>query len=61
MDVGRLAAPYLLGPIVAMAQVVNVSRPGEEPDPSQPISEDMRLFDLTLADSQGDTPSAHAL
>lgn len=55
MDIGRLSAPYLLGPVIAMAQLVNVSRPGEEPDPSQPISEDMRLFDPTLTDSKGDT------
>ncbi|CAL8462121.1 g1652 [Coccomyxa elongata] len=53
MDIGRLAAPYLLGPVVAIAQIVNVSRPGEEPDPSQPISEDMRLFDPTLTNSTG--------
>ncbi|BDA45974.1 hypothetical protein COCOBI_08-0660 [Coccomyxa sp. Obi] len=53
MDIGRLSAPYLLGPVVAMAQLVNVSRPGEEPDPSKPINEDMRLFDPTLTDSKG--------
>lgn len=60
MDIGRLSAPYLLGPVVAMAQILHVSRPGEEPDPSQPISEDMRLFDPTLANSTGDTSPIYA-
>ncbi|KAK9907705.1 hypothetical protein WJX75_008523 [Coccomyxa subellipsoidea] len=53
MDIGPLSAPYLLAPVLAMAQLVNVSRPGEEPDPSQPIPEDMRLFDPALTDGNG--------
>ena len=54
MDIGPLSAPYLLAPVLAMAQLVNVSRPGEEPDPSQPIPEDMRLFDPALTDGNGE-------
>lgn len=53
MEIGPLSAPYLLVPIMAMAQVVNVSRPGEEPDPAGPVPEDVRLHDSSLADSEG--------
>jgi len=54
MDIGPLSAPYLLAPILAMAQQVNVSRPGEQPDPAQPIPEDMRLFDPGLVGANGE-------
>lgn len=53
MDIGPLSAPYLLAPILAMAQQVNVSRPGEQPDPAQPIPEDMCLFDPALVGANG--------
>lgn len=55
MDIGPLSAPYLLAPVLAMAQLVNVSEPGQQPDLSQPITEDMRLFDPSLTDSHGET------
>ena len=54
MEIGPLSAPYLLVPVMAMAQVVNVSRSGEEPDPTGSVPEDVRLHDSSLADSEGD-------
>ena len=53
MSIGPMSAPYVLAPVVAAAQEINVAQPGEEPDPSQPIAEDMRLFDADLVDKQG--------
>ncbi|BDA45975.1 probable phosphatidylinositol 3,4,5-trisphosphate-dependent Rac exchanger protein at N-terminal half [Coccomyxa sp. Obi] len=53
MDIGPLSAPYLLAPVLALAQLVNVSRPGEEPDPSQPTPEELRLFDPSLTNDSG--------
>ncbi len=53
MDIGPLSAPYLLVPMLALAQVVNVAAPGQEPDPAQPFSEDMRLFDSALTEPDG--------
>lgn len=54
MDIGPLSAPYLLAPVLALAQLVNVSRPGEEPDPSKPTPEDLRLFDPSLTNGSGE-------
>ena len=54
MEIGPLSAPFLLVPVMAMAQVVNVSRSGEEPDPAGSVPEDVRLHDSSLADSEGD-------
>jgi len=53
MSIGPLSHPYLLVPMVAAAQVVNVSLPGDEPDPSREVPENMTLFDDTLVDSKG--------
>lgn len=57
MDIGPLSAPYTLVPLLAMAQLVHVARPGQEPDVAQPFAEDMRLFDSCLAEPGG----AHSL
>ncbi|KAK9834527.1 hypothetical protein WJX74_003723 [Apatococcus lobatus] len=46
MEIGPLSKPYLMVPSVAMAQCIQVSHPGSEPDISQPSmdpQEDMRL------------------
>ena len=46
MEIGPLSKPYLMVPCVAMAQCIQVSKPGTEPDISQPVNdpeEDMRL------------------
>ena len=46
MEIGPLSKPYLMVPCVAMAQCIQVSQPGSEPDISQPgmdPQEDMRL------------------
>ncbi|CAL8462122.1 g1653 [Coccomyxa elongata] len=53
MDIGPLSAPYLLAPVLALAQLVNVSAPGDEPDPCQPTPEDLRLFDPSLTNTNG--------
>lgn len=53
MDIGPLSKPYLLVPVIAACQVVNVSVPGEEPDPSRPIPENLMLFDKSLVNSKG--------
>ena len=53
MDIGPLSAPYLLVPMLALAQLVNVALPGQEPDPAQPFCEDMRLFDSAFAEPDG--------
>ena len=53
MEIGPLSAPYLLVPVMALAQVVNVSRPGEEPDPAGTVSEDVRLHDSFFSDPEG--------
>jgi hypothetical protein len=42
-----------LNPLLAMAQVVNVSRPGCEPDIRQEVVEDVRLMCSSLADKKG--------
>lgn len=61
MDIGPLSTPYLLAPVLALAQLVNVSAPGDEPDPSQPTPEDLRLFDPSLTNSNGvHLPSSEA-
>ena len=50
MSIGPMSAPYVLVPIIAGAQLVNVAMPGEEPDCTQvEIPEDMTLFDEQLA------------
>ena len=54
MEIGPLSAPYLLVPVLAMAQIVNVSRSGEEPDPTGSVLEDMRIFDRALNDDAGE-------
>lgn len=54
MEIGPLSAPYLLAPVLAMAQLVNVSRPGDQPDITKPILEDMRLFGDDLKGSAGE-------
>jgi hypothetical protein len=43
-----------LNPLLAMAQVVNVSRPGSEPDIHQAVAEDVRLMCSSLADKKGE-------
>ena len=53
MEIGPLSAPYLLVPVMALAQVVNVSRPGEEPDPAGHVPEDVRLHDSAFSDPEG--------
>ena len=53
MEIGPLSAPYLLVPVMALAQVVNVSRPGEEPDPAGTVPEDVRLHDSFFSDPEG--------
>ena len=53
MEIGPLSAPYLLVPVMALAQVVNVSRPGEEPDPAGSVPEDVRLHDSFFSDPEG--------
>lgn len=57
MDIGPLSAPYTLVPLLAMAQLVNVARPGQEPNVSQPFGEDLRLFDGKLAEPDGAPPA----
>jgi len=54
MEIGPLSAPYLLVPVMAMAQVVNVSKSGEEPDPAGSVPEDVRLHDNSLKDAEGE-------
>jgi hypothetical protein len=41
-----------LNPLLAMAAVINVSLPGQQPD-LRSATEDMRLFDSALADKSG--------
>ena len=53
-----MSQPYLLVPLLALAQLVNVSQPGSEPDPTQPFQEDMRLFDTALTEPDGSAFSA---
>lgn len=53
MEIGPLSAPSLLVPVMALAQVVNVSRPGEEPDPAGNVPEDVRLHDSFFSDPEG--------
>lgn len=53
MDIGPLSKPYLLVPAVAACQVINVSKPGEEPNPTRTVPEDMTLFDGNLVNSKG--------
>ena len=46
MEIGPLSKPYLMVPCVAMAQCIQVSHPGSEPDISRPSvdpQEDMRV------------------
>lgn len=57
MDIGPLSQPYLLVPLLALAQLVNVSQPGSEPDPAEPFEEDMRLFDAALTEPDGALPA----
>lgn len=45
--------PYFMNPVLAACQMVNVSRPGEEPQLTE-AEEDMRLFSADLADKQGE-------
>ncbi len=47
MEIGPLSKPYLMVPCVAMAQAIQVSKPGTEPDISQPINDPKE--DMTLA------------
>jgi hypothetical protein len=42
--------PHILAPLIAAAQVVNVSLPGHAPDLQAP-AEDLRLFDAGLVSS----------
>jgi hypothetical protein len=42
-----------LNPLLAMAQIVNVARPGYEPDVQQEVAEDVRLLCSSLADKRG--------
>jgi hypothetical protein len=54
MEIGPLSAPYLMAPILAMAQQVNVSPQRRQPDASRPVPEDMRLFDASLCGADGE-------
>ena len=54
MSIGPMSAPYVVVPLVALAQEINVSQPGSEPDPAHQVPEDMRLFDEALTDKDGE-------
>jgi hypothetical protein len=56
MEIGPLSAPYVLVPLLAMAQTVHVAAPGTEPDLAGPLEEDMRLIDPALANKDGEAP-----
>lgn len=45
--------PYFMNPVLAACQMVNVAKPGEEPQLTE-ATEDMRLFAPELADKQGE-------
>eukprot|EP00879_Flechtneria_rotunda_P002897 GHRR01003113.1.p2 GENE.GHRR01003113.1~~GHRR01003113.1.p2 ORF type:complete len:192 (+),score=51.53 GHRR01003113.1:1108-1683(+) len=45
--------PHILAPIIAAAQVINVSQPGQEPTDLLNVEEDMTLFDATLVGRNG--------
>lgn len=45
--------PYFMNPVLAACQLVNVARPGDEPELTE-AQEDMRLFAPALADKQGE-------
>ena len=51
--------PYILFPLIALAHVVNVSKPGEEP-PVDLAAEDLRLWDPALTDRSGGPMGADA-
>lgn len=53
MVIGPLSAPHVLAPLVAMAQEINVAKPGRQPDPCSAVSEDMRLVCPQLVDKNG--------
>jgi hypothetical protein len=53
METGDMAvAPYITFPLLPLAHIVNVSRPGEEP-PIDKAEEDCRLWDPSLVDKSG--------
>lgn len=52
MQVGLQPAPFLLSPLLAISQIVNVSTPGQEPDIFD-APEDCRLLGPSLADASG--------
>lgn len=56
ISAGPMSAPYVLAPVLAIAQEVNVAEPGNEPDPTEEVPEDMTLFDATLVDRRGKQP-----
>lgn len=45
--------PYFMSPVLAACQMVNVSKPGQEPSLAE-ATEDMRLFSPDLADKHGE-------
>jgi hypothetical protein len=47
------ALPYFMNPLLAACQLVNVSRPGSEPQLAE-AQEDMRLFSPALADKNSE-------
>lgn len=59
MLLGPMSSPYVLMPVVAGAQVLNVALPGAQPDITAPPVEDVRLMEpaLTAADG-GPAPAA---
>lgn len=61
MVIGPLSAPHVLAPLVAMAQEINVAKPGRQPDPCSAVSEDMRLVCPQLVDKNGEQRVASAL
>lgn len=44
LSIGPMAAPSVTAPILAACQEINVAEPGSEPDPKQPIPEDLTLL-----------------
>ncbi|KAK9803895.1 hypothetical protein WJX72_002783 [[Myrmecia] bisecta] len=53
MVIGPLSAPYVLVPIIAMAQSIHVGDAESAPDPAGTIPEDMTALDPSFTDKQG--------
>ncbi|GBF96590.1 hypothetical protein Rsub_09336 [Raphidocelis subcapitata] len=60
METGDMTVqPYMLFPLLPLAHVVNVSLPGQEP-PLDQAEEDLRLWDPSLVDSNGNPMASDA-